>query len=165
MGKSYSESSSDDEAERTIFVNGLAYESTEDDIKHFFGDCGEIERVNLPKYQDSERNIGYCHVRFDSKDGRRKAMRLDGKYLNHRYLKIEKAKGHKAISKFFCNLEKRVDPEEVDSVTIFVKNLPYDSNEDEIGDFFSQCGKIQQIRMVYNSVHEHFKGYKIGFIG
>ena len=104
MGKDYSESSEESEKDRTIFVNGLSYESQEEDIKIFFSQCGEIERINLPKYQDSDRNIGYCHVRFSSKSERRKAMKLDGKYLDDRYLKIEKAKGFKEISIYFGKL-------------------------------------------------------------
>lgn len=81
----------DDELERTIFVNGLAYESLEADIRYFFEECGEIERINLPRYQNSDRNIGYCHVRFSRRRYARRALRLSGKFLDKRYLKIEMA--------------------------------------------------------------------------
>jgi RNA recognition motif-containing protein len=40
----------DDELERTVFVNGLSYESVEADVRYFFEECGEIERINLPRY-------------------------------------------------------------------------------------------------------------------
>jgi RNA recognition motif-containing protein len=33
----------DDELERTIFVNGLCYETNEDGLKLFFDECGEVE--------------------------------------------------------------------------------------------------------------------------
>jgi nucleolin len=81
----------EDELERTVFVNGLAYESTEDDIRYFFEECGDIERINLPRYQNSDRNIGYCHVRFTRRRYARRALKLSGKYLDKRYLKIEMA--------------------------------------------------------------------------
>ncbi len=42
--------------------------------------------------------------------------------------------------------------------TIFIKNLPYDLTEDELGDKFKPCGDIRSIRFVYNPVQNHFKG-------
>ena len=42
--------------------------------------------------------------------------------------------------------------------TIFVRNLPYDVTEAEIGDKFKPCGEIKSIRMVYNSINRNFKG-------
>ena len=35
--------------------------------------------------------------------------------------------------------------------TIFVKNLPYDVMEDEVGDRFRWCGVINGVRFAYNS--------------
>ena len=117
MGKDYSDSGEEEsETERTVFVNGLCYESTEKDIEEFFKECGEIERINLPKYQDSDRNIGYCHVRFETNSGRRNALKLNGKYLNNRYLKIERAKGFKEISIFFGNLIRKKERSRVSDI-------------------------------------------------
>jgi len=46
-----------------------------------------------------------------------------------------------------------------DAKTIFVKNLPYDTTEQEVNDYFLRCGAIQGVRLVYNSLHKHFKGF------
>lgn len=46
-----------------------------------------------------------------------------------------------------------------DCTTIFIKNLPYDSSEDEVGDLFRHCGKIENVRFVFHSQKKHFKGY------
>ena len=43
--------------------------------------------------------------------------------------------------------------------TIFVKNLPYDVTQDEVGDFFKVCGKIENVRFVFNPTTKTFKGY------
>ena len=53
-------------------------------------------------------------------------------------------------------------PEEC--TTIFVRNLPYDSTEEEIGNVFKPCGEISSIRLVYNHHLNHFKGYYLNFI-
>lgn len=43
--------------------------------------------------------------------------------------------------------------------TIFVKNIPYDATENDLGDFFSSCGKIANVRFVFNSLNGKFKGF------
>jgi RNA recognition motif-containing protein len=40
-----------------------------------------------------------------------------------------------------------------------VKNLPYDTNEAEVNDYFNSCGPVESVRLVYNSIHKHFKGF------
>ena len=45
-----------------------------------------------------------------------------------------------------------------DCKTIFVKNLPFTISTTEIGDAFKHCGKIDNVRMVYNSASKLFKG-------
>ena len=42
--------------------------------------------------------------------------------------------------------------------TVFVKNLPYTMTEDEAGALFLPCGKIANVRFVYNSMNNTFKG-------
>ncbi len=48
-----------------VFVSGLPYETTEDDVKNFFDFAGS-PLVKLPKYQDTGRCLGYGHVEFSS---------------------------------------------------------------------------------------------------
>ncbi len=63
------------------------------------------------------------------------------------------------IIKFYY-LKKAKKYEEIpeECTTIFVKGLPYEMTEDELGDLFAKCGKIINVRIVYNSVHKHSKG-------
>lgn len=86
------------ESQRTLFVSGLSYETTEEELREFFGESGEIDKVNMPKYQDSNRNIGYCHITFETKEEAEEAMKLDGQYLGGRYLKMEWSKGAKTTN-------------------------------------------------------------------
>lgn len=46
-----------------------------------------------------------------------------------------------------------------DCSTIFVKGLPYDFKEDDIGDRFQRFGKIKSIRLSYNWKTKAFKGF------
>lgn len=137
----------------TLFVNGLSYETTENEILDFFQEKLEltVKSINLPKYQDSNRNIGYCHITLETKEDAEKVLTLSGEYLGGRYLKIDWGKGRK-------DAKHTVDKSKVTSKTIFVKNLPYKTNEDEVGEFFAKAGEVANVRLVYNSVHRHFKG-------
>lgn len=44
--------------ERTIYIEGLPFTSTEDDVKEFFKSCGSIISVRLPRWHDSGRLRG-----------------------------------------------------------------------------------------------------------
>ena len=37
-----------------------------------------------------------------------------------------------------------------DCKTLFIKNLPYEMNEDELGDRFRKFGEIASIRLAFN---------------
>ena len=82
-------------------------------------------------------------------------MELNGTYIGQRYLKVEFSKGEKDEK-----ASRKADSQEIPDgcKTIFIKNLPYDITEQELGDKFTNCGEIKSIRFVYNSLHHHFKG-------
>ena len=140
-----------------IFINGIPYETTEDELKELFSPYGNIEQIKLPKYQDSGRNIGYCHIYYTTAESANKALELDNYTLGKRYLKVSLA------NKSSDELKKsdKINPNDVpvNCLTAFIRNLPYESTEKEIGDKFRSCGKIKGIRMVYNSKNKKFKGF------
>ena len=140
-----------------IFINGIPYETTEEELKELFSPFGEIEQIKLPKYQDSGRNIGYCHIYYTTVESANKALELDNYTLGKRYLKVSLA--NKSSNEL--NKTQKINPNDVpvNCLTAFIRNLPYESTEKEIGDKFRSCGKIKGIRMVYNSKNKKFKGF------
>lgn len=64
---------------KTVYVEGLPYDSVDSDIMTFFESCGQILSIRLPKWHDSGRLRGYGHVQFASADSVKKALDLDGK--------------------------------------------------------------------------------------
>lgn len=140
-----------------IFVSGLPYKMEESEIRTLFSKYGEITEFKLPKYQDSGRNIGYCHIYYKSKEEAEKALELDHHEIGTRYLTVQMAK----MDSELLQTQEKINPDDVpaDCMTAFVKNLPYDITEQEVGDKFRSCGKIKGIRFVYNSATKHFKGF------
>jgi RNA recognition motif-containing protein len=80
-------------------VSGLPYETTEEQLKEFFGDdAKEIGGIKLPKYQDSSRCIGYAHVLFNTLNAYESALSKNGSKIGSRYLDIKAAEGQKVLS-------------------------------------------------------------------
>ena len=139
---------------KSVFVSGIPYETTEDDIRQIFEECGIITEIKMPRYQDSGKNRGYAHVSFKKNSHVKKALEKNGVTVGKRYLTVEMSKGE-------TNAPRKVDFSEVpeDCCTIMIKNLSYDTTEKELGDKFKPCGAINSIRMVYHSKLGHFKGF------
>lgn len=87
----------DDGTEKTkqplsVRVFGLNYETTEDDVRNFFRECGTITDVTFPIFEDSGRSKGYCCLWFASPKASMKALELDGSELHGRWLRIQSGK-------------------------------------------------------------------------
>lgn len=80
-------------ADKTVYVEGIAYQATEEDVTRFFQDkgCGKVLAVRMPRWQDSGRPRGYAHVDFKKPEGVGKALALDGVTMMGRYLTVKRA--------------------------------------------------------------------------
>jgi RNA recognition motif-containing protein len=76
----------------SIRIFGLSYETTEEDIRAFLGDCGPIMEMMFPTFEDSGRSKGYCGVLFQSPKAAAKAVELNGTELHGRWLSIQAGK-------------------------------------------------------------------------
>ena len=141
-----------------IFISGIPYSTPSSTLHSLFSQFGTITSLTLPKYQDSNRNIGYAHIYFSTASSAHKALSLNNHTINDRYITVEPAKySSSSLSSLQSSLPKTVPPSSC--VTAFIKNLPYTITEKEVGDKFRSCGKIKSIRFVYNSKTNHFKGF------
>lgn len=75
-----------------IRVFGMAYDTTLEDIQAFFHDCGKIQRMEFPTFEDSGRSKGYCGVWFTSPKAVEKAIELNGQELLGRWLSVQAGK-------------------------------------------------------------------------
>jgi len=158
--KHSSSNSGEDDISSTVYVKGFPFDATEDDIREFFTNGGipesEIMEMRLARWQDSGRLRGYGHIAFKTSNSASKALELNGKYLNKRYLIIEKPNLPKVLQQ---QQEHRVQPD--GCKTIFIKNLPYDCTEAEVLDVLEdKCGKILDggVRLPQNASRQ-LKGF------
>ena len=135
----------------------IAYVTTEEELRELFSQYDNIDIIKLPKYQDSDRNIGYCHIYYSSPKSASKALELDNYTIGKRYINVSLA--NKSSDQL--NKTEKINPNDVpmDCIIAFIRNLPYESTEKEVGDKFRSYGKIKAIRFVYNSQTKKFKGF------
>jgi nucleolin len=153
-----------DSVERTVFVEGIPFDSTPDQVKEFFKshDVSDVVELRLPTWQDSGRLRGYGHILFVSQDSYDKALALSGKYLQKRYLTIQPANAPKnGSSEARTTQSNPDDPPPKDCRTLFVHNLPYGATEEEILEVFEKYGEIAKdgVRIARNSVTRQSKGF------
>jgi len=76
-----------------IYVGGLAYETTEDELKELFAQHGSVESVNIIMDRDTGRSKGFGFVEMPSAEESQKAITvLNGKELGGRKLTINQAR-------------------------------------------------------------------------
>ena len=86
------ETSSKEKQPLAVRVFGMNYETTEQDVRDFFRECGKIHQLTFPTFEDSGRSKGYCGIRFCSPKAVQKAIELDGQELMGRWLRIQVGK-------------------------------------------------------------------------
>ena len=64
--------------DRTVYIEGLPFDSNEDEVRGLFSSCGKIVQVRLPTWHDSSRLLGYGHILFSNAAAAKKALDLDG---------------------------------------------------------------------------------------
>lgn len=66
-----------DEEDRKLFVGGLPQECTQDDLKEYFGQFGELERVQLKMDPTTGRSRGFAFVLYSDINGLEAAVQAD----------------------------------------------------------------------------------------
>ncbi|CAB1115770.1 unnamed protein product [Ectocarpus sp. CCAP 1310/34] len=140
----------------TVYVEGIPWTCDESDVREFFKGCGKITDVRMPRWQDSGRPRGYAHVAFAGSSGAQAAFGRDGQYLNGRYLTVQ-APQEPATEKARRANRKAEQP--AGCRTVFVKNLPYDVEEDAVSEALAGCGRIASVRLAMWNHTRKLKGF------
>lgn len=76
-----------------LFVGGLAYATTENELEEYFAAIGKVLSVKIISDRETGRSKGFGFVEFDSDDDGKKAIEeLNGKELAGRRLTINEAR-------------------------------------------------------------------------
>lgn len=100
--------------------------------------------------------MGYGHVLFANSSAAKKALELDGSYMQSRYIKVQPPLTPKLIQEV-KDTSRVVKPPGCH--TVFVKNLPYDATEDDIIESLRVCGPISKVRLAVWGHTQQQKGF------
>jgi RNA recognition motif-containing protein len=74
---------------QNLFIGSLAYSTTDDTLKAFFEQIGEVESARVITDRDSGRSKGFGFVQYKNADDNQKAIdQLDGKELDGRAISV-----------------------------------------------------------------------------
>ena len=153
---------------RTIFLGNLPNDVTKAKIKQLFKKFGDIETIRLRgaarpdmkttkrvamiqrKFHENRNSI-IAFVRFKSEESVTKSLTLNGeKLLGDRTMRVDTSARDN---------EKDSDGKRDQSKAIFVGNLGFAVDEEEVHEHFAKCGKIVNVRIIRDSKTGIGKGF------
>ncbi len=132
-----------DGKEHKIYVKGLPWLASEAEVKDFFKSCGTIVSTECPMGEDG-RSSGTAYVKFSKRSELDAALAMDGQTWpgTERWLKIQE--GFDKPDRRSMGGESGPKPEGCD--TVFVGNLPWDVEEENMREIFAAAGEISSVR-------------------
>ncbi|XP_015109229.1 nucleolar protein 12 [Diachasma alloeum] len=135
---------------RTIFVGNVPKDLEEKALKQTFKKFGEIQNFRIrgcipedPKMKLKVAQIKkkfhplsktLCvYVVYKSKESVDKALTFNGQKLGGNYIRVDR-----------IGQERQADPKK----SVFLGNVPWDIEDNELWDIFSKCGKIDYVRTI-----------------
>lgn len=141
---------------RKVYVGGIPYSYTEDDIWHYFEGCGTITEVDCMKFPDTGKFRGIAFISFETEEAAKRALALDRAEMAGFQLTIQPYKSSKTTQ---APKDPNFAPKMVEGYNrIYVGNLSWDITEDDLKKFFSDC-TISSIRFGTDKETGEFRGY------
>jgi RNA recognition motif-containing protein len=76
-------------AQQNLFIGSLAYATTDDSLRAFFEQIGQVASARVITDRESGRSKGFGFVEFENEDDNQKAIeQLDGKELDGRTISV-----------------------------------------------------------------------------
>ena len=147
----------------TCYVEGIPYdtpEAGEQELWALFESCGTLLDMRLPRWQDSNRLRGHGYFDFEEAAGMQAAIaKLNRHVIGSRYLTVVQATSAQrgsAARKVAAGGAKDVP---ATCTTLFVKNLPYDIDEDTVQEAFAAFGAVKSVRLARWNHTGRLKGF------
>ncbi|KAF8101956.1 hypothetical protein N665_0201s0250 [Sinapis alba] len=143
---------------KKLYVGGIPYQSTEDEIRSYFRSCGVITKVDCKMRPEDGAFTGIAFITFETEDGANRALAFDRAAMGDRYLTIQQyVKTTPSIPR--TRTSSGFVPEMVEGYNrVYIGNLAWDTTERVIRKLFSDC-VITTVRLGKNKETGEFKGY------
>lgn len=132
-----------------IWIGNLPYSATNASLREFLLSAGgisepDILRVNLP-LNERKQSKGFAYVDFTSPAVLEIALALSEKLIQGRACLIKNANSFEGRPKVTAAAEAAKVSEKEPSKRIFVGNLGFDTQREELGEHFGQAGKVEDV--------------------
>ncbi|KAI9481180.1 MAG: putative nucleolar protein [Benjaminiella poitrasii] len=149
---------------KTVFVGNLTIECIEKEgykqLKARFADCGKIESIRfrsiafaqpmnrkaafLSRKLHPDREALNAYIVFKTKEAANEACKLNGTVFMDKHLRVDGAANSKQHDR------KR---------SVFLGALPFDVEDEELWEFFKDCGDIESVRVIRDPKMNIGKGF------
>ncbi|KAL7641778.1 UNVERIFIED_CONTAM: hypothetical protein RMT77_007652 [Armadillidium vulgare] len=125
--------------ERKLFVGGLGWNATEKEVNDYFSKFGTVESINLKMNPSTGRSRGFAFIVFANSDCIDQILNGTDHYINGR----------------------KIDPKKAIARTgkIFVGGLKEEISDNDIKNYFSQYGKIIDVKTPFDQQRNKRKGF------
>ncbi|CAK4083424.1 unnamed protein product [Aphanomyces euteiches] len=142
----------EEDVKNRIWIGGLPFNTTEQDIHEQFGQFGTIQAVTFLK-QPNGAMMGVCFVTYSSPEEAHEALSMDKASFGNRWIQVKPAKKRQ---------KKPVQQPSEPTSRVFVSNLRFDKTEDDLKQLFSPYGVITNVKIVRHPETQKSRGY--GFV-
>lgn len=141
-----------DPAHRKVFVHGLGWDATSDQVFSTFSQFGEIEDCKVPTDKVTGRVKGFAFILYKTRESAQKALKEKQKKIGNRMTSCQLASagppGANAVQ----------DPS---GRKIFVANVGAHVSPDALKAFFGKFGELEEGPLGLDTVTGKFKGFSI----
>lgn len=143
-----------------VYVNGLSWSVGEKELDDLFAPYGEIIEVRLLRKEDG-KSKGIAFVKFALDSSRQKSLELDQSNQFGRAIGVQESRGKQAFEGAGNKNDARGGakqgnlpdfnkpiPDNIESTTIFVGNLSYNTTPESLRAFFEEIGTVVDSRIV-----------------
>lgn len=83
----------------SIFVKGLPYDASDQEIFNHFRHCGSIRRLSVPRNKlNRQKSRGYAFIEFELKLSVEIALAFNNTWFQERYIKVMRNGHHRLMS-------------------------------------------------------------------
>jgi len=126
-----------------VRLGNLSFEldGRDDEIKKHFEGCGDINSVEMIARRDG-KFAGVAIIEFADNDGAQASLKLNDNELYGRKMKLSLSTESERPKRPPGQLSEKPEG----CTTVFIGNLSFEIQEEEVKQFFSDCGDIKECR-------------------
>ncbi|CAF0778839.1 unnamed protein product [Adineta steineri] len=141
------------EDDRKLFVGGLTWDTTQDDLREYFSNFGNILDCSIKHDPTTGRSRGFAFLIFDRKDIVDKILSQNEHFVKGR--KVDPKPAHRRLAMNNNNQMSSLSSSSLSSLSnnnrkVFIGGLDPNFPDTQLREYFSQFGTIDEIDLPYD---------------